>query len=290
MTSPPSVDNFSAPQHAARHLRWLARRVSEREAECAAELCAAPPMRYCDVLYALVLFKNNARALANHWQAWAADSLGPRMQAPEPCSHTRRRHQHGTRIVMADLAHDRTLLIWHQLCLNAHEPADRRRIRQLAEWVAMQPDGALRITPECVPRLLTLAACAEAAAGLPEQPAQWQGKPQGPLLNLAHVLGEHVHYRADALLHALRNDAASGFTINLRLGQVTPEHDPKRWRYWVGEAQAIAQRHPAARHAGWRQCTATLHTLSDSRAALHITLETHLDARHLEWHTELSMG
>lgn len=281
-----AADARPALQRAARHLRWLARRVIEREAECAAVQRAAPPMRYCEVLSALVPFKSDARALTERWQAWARAELGERVQSPAPAAHSRRRHQHGTRCVLADLAHDRTLAFWHDLLdRDARRRGGRFCIRQLAEWTVLQPDGALRITPDCAPRLLTLAECAEAAAGLPEQPAQWQGKPQGPLLGVAHTLGDHVRLRADALIHDLLSGSATGFLIDWRQGSVTPPHDPQRWQTWVRDAQRLSTQHPAIRRAGLQLCCATLQASGPDSVLLRISLETYLDARHLEWQT-----
>lgn len=58
---------FCSPdsQRAARHLRWLARRVVERQAECAAEPIGAPPMRHDDVLWPLLPLRHGAKLQAD---------------------------------------------------------------------------------------------------------------------------------------------------------------------------------------------------------------------------------
>lgn len=260
----------------AGHLRWLAQALEERSAHGLA--LSHNPLR--SVLH--MLSPAQQLRVADAWAARLRSRLAHRLHEPVPAK-MRRRHAHSSGPVLRHYERDREL--YTLLRMQSRPDWPWLPALEMQHGISLQPDGAYRLTPDCAPRLLELAACVEEVADLPPQPPRPKVRPRGVLYDMAHLVADRVQGYGVALHEALLRDEMAEVHIDLLQGTVTPDPAPHRSSPWMRDLAEFVRRPALHASRGWHIAQADLRRAPGSAHALllRITLETWRDA----WHVEL---
>ncbi|MBI5333240.1 MAG: hypothetical protein HZB72_01425 [Burkholderiales bacterium] len=259
----------------AGHLRWLAQALIVRGTDAA-------PLDHGELSAVLgMLGPAQILAVADALLARLTPRLQHRLHEEVPALH-RRRSVHSGGWVLAHHERDRDLYTCQKLLKARQERWGPGY--ELALGVSRQPDGAQRLTPDCAPRLLELAECVEAVAGLPPEPARPRVRGNRSLMVIVNVIADHIQWRGDALHEVLLTGQLTEVHIDLLQRTVTPDPAPHRSMPWVQRLADWLQEPHIHRDHGWHIAQAHLRRApgSPTDLLLQVTLETWQGARHAQ--------